>query len=247
MPWLYNEDAALKLKLEHLRVFDDNAPAEGREVPVRYRLPEDELADLTYPIFIIEHAGIKLDTEREHRGRVQLPYAPEGQPEWWSDDSDAQVALSPYYADFPTPYCFDYQITYYARFWTQHVYPIMGQLVLDDYLPAKMGYLNVPQDGTTRSMFVIGGPDQGYGFDEDDKRLFRITWLVRVYTEVVQNLQVLQSYGGTLVPVSAVDLDLSVYSDLSNIQMDTPAEIEQHRGILSVSAGSSFNAMTLPS
>lgn len=247
MPWFYNEDAAIKLKVQHLRVFDDNAPAEGREVPVRFKLPEDELANLVYPIFIIEHAGApRLDTEREHRGRIQLPYAPEGYPEWWSDDADAQVDQSPYYSDFPTPYIFDYQITYYARFMDAHVYPIVAQLALDDYLPPKMGYLNIPQDGTTRSMFLVGGPDLGYGFDEDQKRMFRATYLVRVYSELVQNVQVMQGYGGTLVPVSAVDLDLRVYSDLSNITMDTPAEIEANRGILNVGFGSSFNAATLP-
>jgi hypothetical protein len=54
------------------------------------------------------------------------------------------------------------------------------------------------------------------------------------------------SYGGTLVPVNAVDLDLSVYSDISDISMNTPAEIEAHRGILSVGAGSSFNALAPP-
>lgn len=247
MPWLMNEDAALKLKIQHLRVVDDNSGPGGREVPVRYRLPEDELADLSYPIFIIEHAGISLATDREHRGHIQLPYAPEGYDEWWSSDSDAEVALSPYYSDFPTPYNFDYQITLYARYMAAHVYPLVAQLATDNYLPPKMGFLNVPQDGTTRSMFLLGGPEPGYGFDEDNKRLFKMTWLVRVYSELVQNVQVLRSYGGTLVPVSTVSLDLKVYSDLSNITMDTPAEIEQHRGILSVSAGSSFNATTPPS
>jgi hypothetical protein len=50
-------------------------------------------------------------------------------------------------------------------------------------------------------------------------------------------------FGGTLVPVNTVDLDLRVYSDVSKISMSTPAEIELNRGILSVGIGSSFNAL----
>jgi hypothetical protein len=227
-------------------VTDGNAPG-GRVVPVRYRLPEDELANLSYPIFIIEHAGMQPDAEREHRGHVQLPYSPEGYPEWWSDDTQADVTLSPYYADFPMPWRMNYQITLYARFMTQHIMPLKALLAGENYLHPKFAYLNVPQDGTARSMFLLGGPEDGYGTDEDGKRLFTVTYLVSVFAELAENVQVMQAYGGTLVPVSAVSLDLGVYSDVTPITMSTPAEIEANRGILSVGVGSSFNATTLPS
>lgn len=245
MPWLRNEDAALKRKLQDLVVYDENAPEGGRDVPVRYRLPQDELANLSYPIIIIKHAGLYPDPEREHRGYVQLPYAPEGFDQWWpaSDDTKADVTLSPYFANFPMPWRFNYEIILYARFMGVHVQPLVAQLATQNYLPAKWGFLEVPQDGTVRSMFLQGGPEFGYGTDEDGKRMIKVTYLISLFAELVENVQSLVPFGGTLVPVNTVDLDLRVYSDVSKISMNTPAEIETHRGILSVGVGSSFNAL----
>lgn len=245
MPWLRSEDAALKRKLQDLVVYDENAPTGGRSVPVRYRLPQDELANLSYPIIIIEHAGLYPDPEREHRGYVQLPYAPEGYANWWpdADATKSDLSLSPYYANFPMPYRFNYQVTLYARFMNAHVQPLVAQLATQNYLPAKWGFLDVPQDGTRRSMFLLGGPEFGYGHDEDGKRMIKVTYLISAFAELVEDVQSLQAWGGTLVPVNTVDLDLSVYSEISQIDMSTPAEIEANRGILSVGVGSSFNAL----
>lgn len=242
MPWLRSEDAALKAKLQDLVVYDENAPG-GRDVPVRYRLPQDELAALSYPIIIIKHAGLYPDPEREHRGYVQLPYAPEGLPQWWSDDTQADVTMSPYFANFPMPYRFNYEIVLYARYMNAHVQPLVAQLATLNYLPAKWGFLEVPQDGTVRSMFLQGGPEFGYGQDEDGKRMLKVTYLISVFSELVEDIQSLVPFGGTLVPVNTVDLDLRVYSDVSKISMSTPAEIETHRGILNVGIGSSSNAL----
>lgn len=231
-----------KLKLQDLVVYDENAPA-GRDVPVRYRLPQDELAGLSYPVIIIKHAGMYPDPEREHRGHIQLPYAPEGLPQWWSDDTQADVTMSPYFANFPMPYRFNYEIVLYARFMNAHVQPLVAQLATTNYLPAKWGFLEVPQDGTVRSMFLQGGPEFGYGQDEDGKRMLKVTYLISVFSELVEDIQSLVPFGGTLVPVNTVDLDLRVYSDVSKISMSTPAEIETHRGILNVGIGSSSNAL----
>ena len=246
MPWIRNEDSSLKLKLQGLYVTDRNAPAGGRTVPVRYRLPQDELANLSYPIIIIEHAGLYPAPEREHRGRIQLPYAPEGYQPWYTGPANALVANSPYYSYFPMPYNFDYEITLYARFMTEHVQPLVAQLATEPYLPAKFGFLEIPQDGTIRSMFLMGGPEFGYGEDEDGKRMITVTYRIRVFSELVGRVDSMQAYGGTLVPVDAVDIDLRVYSEVEDITMDTPAEIELHRGILSAGASSSSNALDLP-
>jgi hypothetical protein len=174
---------------------------------------------------------------------VQLPYAPEGFSQWWSDDTQADVTMSPYFANFPMPYRFNYEIILYARFMGAHIQPLVAQLATQNYLPAKWGFLEVPQDGTIRSMFLQGGPEFGYGQDEDGKRMIKVTYLISVFSELVENVQSLVPFGGTLVPVNTVDLDLRVYSDVSKISMNTPAEIEENRGILSVGVGSSFNAL----
>lgn len=251
MPWIYNEDAALKAKLQGLYVQDGNAPQPmGRSVPVRFKLPEDELANLSYPIIIIEHLGFYPDPEREHRSAqgYQIPYAPEGFPQWNYGEGPFGPTLdpsqSPYTGFFPIPFNFDYKVTVYGRFMTQHIRPLTAQLLTEHYLPYHYGYLQVPQDGTVRSMFLLGGPDFTYAKDEDDKRLLAVVFRVRVFTELVQGVQSLESFGGTMVPVNTVDLDLSVYASIDDIALGTPAEIEANRGLLSVGVASSFNTDT---
>lgn len=246
MAWIINEDAALKFRLQGLLVQDVNAPAGGREVGVRYRLPTDELANLAYPVIIIEHAGVYPAQERMHSGWTQLPYAPEGSMKWWQDGQPIYPANSPYYAPVPTPYNLDYQVTVYGRYFAEHIAPLIGQLATINRLPAKAGRLWVPQDSTSRTMRLLGGPEQGYGTDEDGKKLFKVVYLVRIFSELVENVESSIAFGGTLVPVNTVDIDLSVYSDLSNIDLSTPMGIQENIGIFSVGASSQVNVQQSP-
>lgn len=246
MAWLFNEDAAMKARLQGLLVQDATAPDGGREVDVRYRLPDDELANLTYPVIIIEHAGLYPAQERMHSGYVQLPYAPEGSQAWWQEGQPIYPQDSPYYAPFPIPWNFDYQVTVYARFWAAHAAPLIAQLATWNRLAPKHGRLAVPQDHTTRTMRLLGGPEQGYGQDEDGKKLFKVVYLVRVFSELPENVASSIAYGGTLVPVSTVDIDLSVYSSLEPIDLSSPAGIEKNFGIYSVGASSQVNVQQSP-
>ena len=236
----------MKFRLQGLLVQDATAPDGGREVPVRFRLPTDELANLSYPILIIEHAGLYPAQERMHSGYVQLPYAPEGRMPFWQPGQPITPTDSPYYSPVPTPYNFDYQITLYARYWAAHVAPVVAQLATINRLPAKAGRLWVPQDSTTRTMRLLGGPEEGYGTDEDSKKLFKVVYLVRVFSELVENVASSIAFGGTLVPVNTVDIDLSVYSDLSNIDLSTPSGVERNVGIYSVGASMQVNVQQSP-
>lgn len=173
MPWLLNEDKAVKAKLTGLTVQDVNAPANGRPVKVRFRLPETELADVDFPMVVIEHAGVTKDDDREHRGHITLPYTPEGFPE--RDGG--------YQTEFPIPYNVDYQITVYSRK-VQHHMALISALASFDRIPARFGFLDIPEDGTVRRMDLIGGPELESTHDADEKRLFRATYLVRVSTEL---------------------------------------------------------------
>jgi hypothetical protein len=237
MPWINNEDAALKYKLQGITVQDANNPS--RPVPVRYRLPEDELASLTYPCIIIEHQGLFPAPEREHAGYVQLPYAPEvetspgvwvSEPPWWSGTpgtignvswnppNTGHVGLvdnSPYYAWFPTPYNFDYTITVYARKMPGHLQNIMARLATSPYIPYHFGYLNIPQDGTQRKMFLIGGPEIEYGKDNNDKRLLRAIYRVRVESELILTPSFVNATGGGIA--TQIDIDLGCYSDVHDL------------------------------
>lgn len=243
MPWLRSEDSALKAKFQSLMVYDGNMP-NGRPVPVRYRLPEDELANLSYPIIIIEHVDMPYASDRAHSGWIQLPYAPEGYVPWWNPQESPLTitpAESPYFSFVPTPYYFDYTVTVFARYMTQHAQPLVAQLCTEPYLPYQYGYLKVPQDGTVRTMLVEAGPSWNYTKDEDDKRLIAVTWRVRVFSELVQNVQTFEQYGGTLIPVNDIDINLDVYMDTMPIDLDTPAGIQRNLGIYSVGMPSQFN------
>jgi hypothetical protein len=242
MPWLSNEDMALKMKLQGLTVIDANNPA--RKVPVRYRLPEDELATLNYPIIIIEHQGLFPDPEREHSGRYLLPYAPEVlnpdgsstlYPTWWPDNADEfNNNLSPYESWFPTPYNFDYLITVYCRKMPGHLDRLMSLLATSSRLPHHFGYLNIPTDGTQRKLWLMGGPQVEYGKDNNDKRLLRAIYRVRVESELIlaESFTVNGPYGQ---PVTQIDIDLGCYSDVTDIATETVAT---NFGLLTVGPGS---------
>lgn len=211
MPWIRNEDAALKFKLQGLLVNDPNAPAGGRLVPVRFRLPETELSNLNYPIIIIEHAGLYPAPEREHRGYIKMPYAPEGYPIWWNPaDTSYDPDLSPYYSGFPLPYNFDYMVTLYGRSMTEHIEPLTAQLSTHPYLHYHFAFLDVPQDRTRRTMQIMGGPDFQTGKDEDGKRRFEVRWRVRVFSELLWPIV-------SPVPATDIRIDLSVYDDVENL------------------------------
>lgn len=185
MPWIFNEDLALKTKLSGLTVTDVNAP-NGRPVAVRFRLPETELADLTFPCLIIEHDSITKDSEREHRGFVQIPYAPEGLP-MWPDSLQPEgldPAKSPYWSDYPIPYNIDYTVTLMSRKAVHHI-TLVGALAGQNRMPARFGGLDIPEDGTVRRLDLIGGPELANLKDVEGKRLFTATYLIRVSTELV--------------------------------------------------------------
>jgi hypothetical protein len=198
MPWLINEDAALKAKLTGLVVHDANAPA-GRPIQVRFRLPEPEFADTAYPMLVIDHLSIERDPEREWHGECHLRYAPEGMP-GWADMNDP--AGSPYYLpEAPIPYTINYQVTLYTRK-ASHQIEALQQLAAFDRLPARFGYLAVPQDGTVRRLDTVSGPDLADALD-GGKRVFTATWVLAVPTELFDPADVI-----TPVPVSKVVANL---------------------------------------
>jgi hypothetical protein len=233
VPWIYNEDAALKLKLQGLTVGDPNNSS--RPVPVRYRLPEDELATLTYPCIIIEHVGINPAPEREHRGYIQLQYAPEGLPIWWPTYATSyDPTLSPYYSWFPLPYNMDYSVTVYTRKMAEHLQPLLATLATENYLPYHFGYLDIPQDGTVRNMFLMEGPQIQYGKDKDDKRLFRATYMIRVMTEIIPTIFNTNISG----IVTQINLDLGCYQNVANLSSE---ELSANQALISTGLGLSFN------
>jgi hypothetical protein len=160
-------------------------------------------------------------------------------PEWWpvQDSEVGLVENSPYEAWFPTPYNFDYTVTVYARKMPGHLNNIMNTLATATYIPYHFGYLNIPQDGTQRKMFVIGGPQIEYGKDQDDKRLLRAIYRVRVETELVlsQSFTINGPYGAL---VTQIDVDLGCYSDVNDL---TTEEVSSNFGIITTGPSTYWN------
>jgi hypothetical protein len=219
MSWLLNEDGALKEKLRGLSVTDVNAPS-GRPVPVRFRLPENELADLTFPTVIIDHSDLVKDSQREHRGSILLPYAPEGQPLWDTNPTTYDPAASPYTADFPIPYNIDYQVTVLSRKVLHHM-SLVQQMAAFDYLPARFGFLPIPEDGTVRRLDLIGGPELRAVKDGDGKRLFQAIYGIRVSTELLASQ--VQTFTRVMeVLINMTDKDSGISLDQFQAEYDIP-------------------------
>jgi hypothetical protein len=241
MPWLLNEDAALKYKLQGLTVTDltsGSEPGGVRQVPVRFRLPMDELVNLTFPCILIEFQQMTWASPRQHSGLIQLPYAPEGEayPQWWpAGATEYPFAQSPYWTREPLAVWLWYQVTLYSRLQRDHQRPLEAALSQPDYLPLMDGYLNIPQDGTYRRLDITGGPNRGYArYDpgelgsSDQKRVLYTTWQARVSSEMLYDVP------QGLALAQAIDFDLSCYTTINNI---TTAELSESFGILSVRPG----------
>jgi len=178
MPWLLNEDEALKKKLQGLSIPATNG---DQNVAVRFKNPEDELASFTYPLILISHGPISRAEEREHRGYIELPYSPEGFAEDLHIESD--LGHTGYFSDFPIPYNLDYVVEVYSRF-ARDDRRLLATLSTMDYLPERFGYLEIPEDGTIRRLDLIGGPETSEEKDENNKRLFLTSFVIRVSSEL---------------------------------------------------------------
>lgn len=178
MPWLLNEDDALKKKLQGLTVESTNKTI---LVNVRFRDPEDELAKFDYPLILISHIAASKDDAREHRGYIELPYSPEGHPEDIQAENDE--GHTGYFTDFPIPYNLDYTVEIFSRF-ARHDRQLLAALSAFDYLPDRYGYLEIPEDGTIRRLDVIGGPESTSLRDANSKRVFQTTFVIRISSEL---------------------------------------------------------------
>lgn len=174
MSLLYITDEALKLKLQGLTVSDANEDA--RSVPVRYRTPENELADQVFPVIVIENNGYAQDPTRAHSGYIPLNYAPEGY---------APVDAGGWrFTETPLPLNVDYTVTLYTRK-ALHRTALVGAMAAFAYLPGRLGFLEVAGDGTLRRLEVIGGPTLSTARDAQGKRLLTALWRLRTTAELI--------------------------------------------------------------
>ncbi len=224
--WLLAEDLALKGKLQGLTVTDAKSkefPGGTRNVPVRFRQVSNEAVQLTYPIVIIEFLGPLFAPERmQQSGPMYVPYAPEGVAPWWDEHATTWNADKYQVDQFPIPYNLEYRVTVYSRE-ALHQFSLMAQMAQPDRVPPRMGWLDIPQDGTWRWMHLMGGPDHEYARDKDNKLIFRTTYLIRIESELLGPITDMTP-GAGYPRVSEVDIDLSCYRDLADLTSDELTE-----------------------
>lgn len=171
MPWLINEDDAIKAHLREMTVADDRAQ---RKVGVWFRFPETEERQVEYPFVTIDLVDIQKETDREHRGIAQLDYVPEGYeavPDGFGQTTEMAI-----------PHSLVYQITTYARS-AWHDRQIQAQL-LGDKIPFRFGSLYVPADDTVRRLDLLDVQSMD-GLDRNNKRVFRKAYTVAVSSELL--------------------------------------------------------------
>jgi hypothetical protein len=196
----YIESRAITKKLQGIRVTASNY-TQGREVPVAWVEPDFELVKANYPGIYLSYAGVHKADDREVRGPTNLSYAPPGYSEHvvvpldpddpdsdtgdWADDAGFDRLVSPYHLpEHPIPYNFEYNISVLTRNYEQN-FEIISQLQEVERLPARFGGLEVPEDGTIRTLDLLGGPETSVIRDEDGKRIVQSVYSVRVTAELM--------------------------------------------------------------
>src|SRR5439155_13566416 len=86
------------------------------------------------------------------------------------------------FTDFPIPYLVNYAVVVMARN-ILHDLQINTALTKVNRLPARFGYLEIPEDGTIRRLDLLSGPENLDAII-DNKRLFRKSYNIAISTEL---------------------------------------------------------------
>ena len=183
MPFILNEEAALKTLLSGITVSDSGNSA--RPVGVYYGQPDKEIRQQAYPYITIDLVSVTEDTTRAHRGYVPLTYTPEG-----VDTTNVT------HTNFPIPVDLVYQVSTWSR-QPRHDRQLIAALYSPGRLPLRFGQIPIPEDGTNRRVDVLGFSKRD--FIESEKRLFNNVYNIRISSELFPD-QLVQAYEVTQQP-----------------------------------------------
>ena len=203
MPFLINEDAALKTLLQGITVSDSGNAA--RPVPVYYGQPDKEIRAQTYPYITIDLVGLKEDNERAHRGYVDMTYEPEGVNLF---TYDGRILNS---TEFPIPVDLFYQIVTFAR-QPRHDRQMISALLTQGRLPLRFGQLHIPEDNTLRRLDMLGFSKKDT--TESGKRLFSNIYNIRISAELFP-AQIDQVYLVTQPPIVTYESGTTPFTTIS--------------------------------
>ena len=174
MPFIINEDEALKTLLQGITVSDGGNSA--RPVAVYYGQPDKDIRQQSYPYITLDLVGVREDTERAHRGWVNLTYTPEGTTPNLNQDGSINQQVN-----FPIPVDLIYQVSTWSR-QPRHDRQIIASLFAPGRLPFRFGQLPIPQDGTNRRVDMLGFSKRDT--TEGGKRLFSNVYNIRISSEL---------------------------------------------------------------
>jgi len=170
MPFIMNEDKALKAKLSGITVADSGNSA--RPVGVWFGQPDKEIRYQSYPYITIDLVAVTIEKDREHRGIILLRNTPEG-----ADPNEE------YRTEYPIPMSLDYQVSTWSR-QPRHDRQIMAELFKTDRLPFRFGGVVVEEDNTIRRLDLLSFAKRD-ATDQDGKRLFNNIYTVRISSEIL--------------------------------------------------------------
>ncbi len=171
MPFLLNEDKALKALLTGITVSDDKNAS--RPVGVWFGQPDVEIRAQAYPYITIDLINVQEAYDRAARGILtSLDYV----PEYFEEVPEGFGQTIQY----PVPYNLDYQISTFARH-PRHDRQILSALH-NNVLTSRYNSLDIEEDGTVRFLYVMNSMKRDR--TEDDKRLFCNIFNVRVHSEI---------------------------------------------------------------
>ena len=173
MPFIINEDAALKDILTGITVSDGGNAA--RPVAVYYGQPDKDIRTQSYPYITLDLVGVREDMERAHRGSVDLTYTPEN----FTPNTDDNGLNQP--VNFPIPVDLIYQVSTWAR-QPRHDRQIIASLFAPGRLPLRFGQLTIPEDNTMRRLDMLGFSKRDS--TEGGKRLFSNVYNIRISAEL---------------------------------------------------------------
>ena len=174
MPFIINEDEALKTLLQGITVsYGGNS---ARPVAVYYGQPDKDIRQQSYPYITLDLVGVREDTERAHRGWVNLTYTPEGTTPNLNQDGSINQQVN-----FPIPVDLIYQVSTWSR-QPRHDRQIIASLFAPGRLPFRFGQLPIPQDGTNRRVDMLGFSKRDT--TEGGKRLFSNVYNIRISSEL---------------------------------------------------------------
>lgn len=171
--FIFAEEAALKRLLTN--AITVTLRGQEKAVPTWFRFPEGELSKIKYPFITIDLLDMRLDRDRAHVNPVIMDYIPNVSPA-------VEIPFNrKFVTDFPIPLILTFQVRTFARD-PRTDRTITNALTSPGLLPFRGATLHIPEDGTTRRMYLRDFQKADY-VDDQQMTVFRNIYTIDVEAE----------------------------------------------------------------